>query len=249
VLALRDNIRQGAVDLLALERFVEALVLDAGDSPTGEALRFDPERIFVMGHSQGGLTVPLMLPLSTRVKGAMLSGAGASIVASILHKTEPVDIPALARTVLSLAADDPLDVFHPVLALVQAFSDVSDSSNYVPYLFRWEGGRGLDVWATQGLLDRFAPKPVTDALVTGLGLSPMEPLSEPVEGLALRGLSPLPAPVSQNTESVSGGRFTAVYSQYDSGDHFLVFDDPAQAQLRHFFQSLAQSGHGELIAP
>jgi predicted esterase len=250
VLAMRDNIRQGAVDLLVLERFVEAFALAAGDSPTGDALRFDPERIFAMGHSQGGLTVPLMLPLAKHVKGAMLSGAGASIVASILYKTAPTDIPALARAFLALQPDEPLDVFHPVLALVQAFSDVSDSTNYLPYLYRWEGGRGVDVWATQGLLDTYAPKPVTDVLVTALGLSPLDPLVEPVEGLTLRGLSALPTPLRANVESASGGTFTAAYSQYPNDDHFLIEDDPeAEAQLRHWFETLAHDGHGELLAP
>jgi hypothetical protein len=247
---MRDNIRQGAVDLLVLERFVEALRVEAADSPTGAEIRFDPGRIFAMGHSQGGLTVPLMLPFSRRVQGAMLSGAGASITASIIHKTAPIDIPALARAFLALAPGEALDVFHPVLALVQAFSDVADSSNYAPYLYRWEGGRGIDVWATQGLLDTYAPKPVTDALVTALGLQPMAPLAQPVAGLQLRGLAPVNAPVSENVEAVSGTRHTAVYSQYPNSDHFLIMDDPsAEAQLRRWFEALAQDGHGVLIAP
>jgi hypothetical protein len=250
VLALRDNIRQGAVDLLALERFVEAFAVDAADSPTGKAIRFDVDGIFAMGHSQGGLTVPLMLPFSRHVKGAMLSGAGASISASIIYKTQPLDIPSIARTALALAPTDRLDVFQPVLALVQAFSDVSDGGNYAPYIYRWPGGRGMDVWATQGLLDTYAPKPVTDALVTAYGLQPMAPLVEPVDGLALRGLMPIDAPVRQNVDAVAGGHYTGVYSQYPDDDHFLIMEDAdAEAQLTHWFETLAEDGHGELVAP
>jgi predicted esterase len=250
VLALRDNIRQGAADLLALERFVEAFRVEAEDSPTDAEIRFDVDRVFAMGHSQGGLTVPLMLPFAKHVKGAMLSGAGASITASIIYKHEPIDIPSLARTFLGLAEGDALDEFHPALALVQAFSDVSDALNYAPYLYRWPGGRGMDVWATQGLLDTYAPKPVTDALVTAIGLQPLSPLPQSVPGLTLRGVKPAAAPLSQNVEGVDGERYTGAYSQYENDDHFLIMQDPdAEAQLTHWFATLAKDGHGELIAP
>ncbi len=250
VLALRDNVRQGAVDLLVLERFVQAFHVSAADSPTGQAIAFDPNRIFAMGHSQGGLTVPLMLPFSERVKGAMLSGAGASITASILYKTTPLNIPALARGILGLGPSDTLDAYHPVLSLVQAFSDVADSSNYVPYLYRWPGGRGLDVWATQGLLDTEAPPPVTDALVTAMALDPVDPQPRPVQGLGLRHAQTRSAPVRGNVKGVDGQRYTAVYTQYPDDDHFLIMEDPvAEEQLTHWFQTLAADGQAELIVP
>ena len=250
VLALRDNVRQGAVDLLVLERFVQAFQVAANDSPTGDAIAFDADRIFAMGHSQGGLTLPLMLPLSKRIKGAMLSGAGGSITASILYKTTPVNIPVLARVFLALGANDPLDAFHPVLSLVQAFSDVADASNYVPFIYRWKGGRGLDVWATQGLLDTDVPPPVTDALVTALGLDPVQPQPHMVEGLSLRDAMSRKTPVSGNITGVDGERYTAVYTQYPNDDHFLIMEDPvAEAQLTHWFQTLATDGQAELITP
>jgi hypothetical protein len=247
LLALRDNVRQGAVDLLVLEQFVAAFVQDA---PGGGQIRFDVDNLFAMGHSQGGLTVPLMLPLAQHVRGAMLSASGASITASILYKTAPIDIPTLARTFLALEPNEPLDEFHPVLALVQAFSDVADPGNFAPYLGRWKGGRSVDVWATQGLADLFTPKPATDALVTALGLEPMRPLTEPVEGFALLGIDPVAAPVSANLTNADGEKHTGVYSQYPGADHFLIMNDPgAQKQLEHWFASLASGGHGELIAP
>jgi hypothetical protein len=180
----------------------------------------------------------------------MLSGAGASITASILHKTAPIDIPAIARAFLALPLGDPLDAFHPVLTLVQAFSDAADPINYAPYVYRWEGGRAVDVWATQGLLDTYAPKPVTDALVSALGLEPLAPLADDVPGFDLLGVTALPAPVTANVTAVGGSTYTAVYSQYPAGDHFVIMDDPdAEAQLTHWFQSMVESGRGELIAP
>lgn len=247
VLAMRDNIRQGAVDLLVLERFVTAFSREA---PGPWPVVFDADNVFAMGHSQGGLTVPLMLPLAEHVRGAMLSGAGGSITASILYKTAPLDIPELARAFLALEADEPLDAFHPVLALVQAFSDVADTTNYAPYLFRWDGGRGVDVWATQGLEDVYAPKQATDALVTALGLQPMGRLFEPVDGLELLAIDPGKAPLRANVEAASGGKFTGAYTQYAFADHFLIMNNKnAEAQLEHWFESMLGGEHGELIAP
>ena len=249
-LALRDNIRQGAADLLVLERFVRSLDVAADDSPTGEAFRFDPDRVFYFGHSQGGLTGPLMLAVSDRIQGAMLSGAGGSVVASIVHKRAPIDIPEVARAFLALPPEEPLDEFHPVLALVQAFTEASDSTNFAPYYFRWQGGHSFDVWLTQGLRDEEVPPIVTDALVTAIGVNPMEPITHEVQGLTLRGLAPLPAPVLGNLVGHDGARYTAAYSQYPDGTHSLITTNPdAQAQLTHWFSTLASGGPAELAAP
>jgi hypothetical protein len=105
------------------------------------------------------------------------------------------------------------------------------------------------VWATQGLLDKQVPPPVTDALVTAIGLYPMQPLVHEVEGLALREIDALPAPVRANLLDVDGNRHTGVYSQYPDDGHFAIFDNAAaQAQLTHWFDTLAHEGRGELIA-
>jgi hypothetical protein len=199
-----------------------------------------------MGHSQGSLILPVMLPFSESVKGVMLSGAGASITASILYKRNPVDIPSIARMYLALEADERLDPFHPALTLLQAFSEVSDPSNYAPHTFLWPGGRALDVWVTQGLRDIFAPPEVTNPLVTAYGLSPIAPVAMKVEGLQLRGLTALSPPVSANREAPDGDRYTAVYSQYASSDHFLIMQNKAaEGQLTHWFESLVQDGRAE----
>jgi len=249
-LAMRENIRQGAADLLLLKRFAAALVVDAADSPTGAEVRFDPANIYFMGHSQGGLTGPLLLAVSDGVRGAMLSGAGGSIIPSILYKQTPVSLRDLAETLLGLPAGEALDAFHPLLAIVQAFTDPVDSANYAPLLYRWGAGRNVDVWLTQGLLDTDVPPPITDALVTALGASPIAPLHQPVPGLELRGIAPISAPATANLQGADGLQHSALYSQYPDGNHFVVQDDPgAQAQLGHWFSSLVEAGHGELLAP
>jgi predicted esterase len=247
--ALRDNIRQGAADLLVLERFARALDVGAAASPTGEAIAFDPARMHVMGHSQGSLCAAIMLAMTDGISSAMLSGAGGSIAATIVYKEKPFPLLPLARTQVQVDADEVLDMFHPVLGIVQALSEVSDPLNYVPYYYRWQGGHGLDLWLSSGLNDQYVPPIITNALATAAGVSPAAPVVEPIEGLALSGLKPLPLPLSGNRTGVDGGKHTAVISQYFNADHFLIQENPtAEAQLTHWFASAVKSSRAELVS-
>lgn len=246
LLALRDNVRQGAADLIVLKRFALSLDVPADESPTGSPLMFDQDKLFYMGHSQGGLTGPLMLAVTDGFKGAMLSGAGGSIVTSIVHKKQPVDLLAAARVLINIPAAEPLDAFHPVLAVVQAFTEPADTSNFAPYFFRWDGGHALDVWATQGMRDAEVPPPIADAFMTAAGLEPLDPVAALAEGLALRGVSGVEGPVSENLTGADGQPYTGVFSQYPDGDHFIVSRDPAvETQLTAWFSSLV-AGRGAL---
>ena len=90
-LSARDSTRQGAADNVALLRLL--LGFDFTERhPNGRTVRFDPDRIYFMGHSQGGLTGPPWLAYEPLIKGAVLSGAGGLIYLSLLNKTEPVNI-------------------------------------------------------------------------------------------------------------------------------------------------------------
>lgn len=248
--AMRDNVRQGAADLLWLQQLLLALDVADADSPTGAAIRFDPERILLMGHSQGGLTGPLMLAVAEGIRGAMLSGAGGSITTSIVYKHSPIDIPILARGLLALPQGQELTLFHPALALVQTFTEPADTSNFVPYYYRWAGGSGLHVWATQGLLDEEVPPVITDTLVTSMGLQPAGLITHGVEGLALRGIDPVALPTRDNITAVDGARYTGVYTQYPDDGHFAITRNAAaRSQLQHWLRTLAYEDSAELPAP
>ena len=119
--AARDNVKQGGLDDFQLLRLVKAIDVAAAPS-TSAPIRFDPDRIYFKGHSQGGLTGPLFLSAEPEVKASVLSGAGGNIVLSLLNKTEPVNIPGLLEALLR----DPIDEFHPLLNLLQGFFEDSD---------------------------------------------------------------------------------------------------------------------------
>jgi predicted esterase len=238
--AARDNPMQGAADGFALLRVVEDLVIPRGNGPTVD-VRFDDERLFFFGHSQGGLTGPPFIAHEPAIRASVLSGAGGLLYYALLGKTEPIDITALVATAL---AEDELDEWNPQLALLQTWIERSDAVNYGPLLVRRPppGLSPRPVFQSEGFVDRFTPRATIEALATAIGGNQVAPLVAPVEGLSLRARRPLTAPVSGNLDGT-----TAALVQYQApageDGHFVVFDVPAaQAQSIRFLATQAMTG-------
>ncbi len=244
-LAGRDNSRQGAADNYQLVRVVAAVAV-SGVSPDDRQHHLDSERIYFMGHSQGGITGPLAVAYEPDIRGAIFSGSGGLLYWALLLKTEPVDIPGL---LMGFLRDYPLDEFNNVLALVQLFIEPADPINYARLLTH-EPPPGValrDIYQSQGLIDHYTPPPAIEALGVGLGGSPVGPLLEPLEGFALAGRPVLTPPVTRNL-----GERTVVFHQYraaaGSDGHFVVFDDPlAQRQHVQFLVTLDADGVATLV--
>jgi pimeloyl-ACP methyl ester carboxylesterase len=206
----------------------------------GIRIRFDPAKIFFFGHSQGSLTGVPFVAWEPDVEAAIFSGAGGLLYLSLLNKTEPVDIAALVRLFLR---DDPLDEYHPVLALLQMYMERSDSVSYARRL-------ATDVFISEGLIDRFTPVPSIEALATAMRVDPVSPMKREVTGLTLAGRRVLDAPVSGNWD----GGATGVLLQYDeapdSDGHFVIFDrEDARQQSTQFLATEAADGVATLVAP
>ncbi|MEM9492432.1 MAG: hypothetical protein AAGC55_25015, partial [Myxococcota bacterium] len=71
-LAARDNTLQGAADLFQVVRLVRNFDITER-RPGGLRVRFDPDRVYFFGHSQGGLTGPPFLAHEPHVHAAVLS--------------------------------------------------------------------------------------------------------------------------------------------------------------------------------
>jgi hypothetical protein len=234
-LAARDNTLQGALDDFQLVRLVQGMNIQAG----GIRVRFDPARIFFFGHSQGSLTGVPFVAWEPEIQAAIFSGAGGLLYLSLIHKTEPVDIAALVRLFLR---DDPLDEYHPVLALLQMYMERSDSVSYARRL-------ATDVFISEGLIDRFTPVPSIEALATAMRVDLVSPMRREVMGLTLAGRSVLDAPVSGNWDGATG-----VLLQYDeapdSDGHFVIFDlEDARQQSTQFLATEVADGVATVVAP
>lgn len=243
-LAARDNVRQGALDNVQLLRFVEAMNLPSAPE-TGVPIRFDPEQIHFMGHSQGGLTGPPFLAVEPKIKSAVLSGAGGHMILSLLTKLEPWNIPELVQ--LLLDEDDPITAIHPVLSLIQIFIEPADPLNYARHFIHepLPGNAPKHIYLSQGWFDSYAPPVLNEALGVAAGVELVGPWLEPQPRVYLSGQSDaLERPVTGN---LLGGAVTGVMIQYlawgNADGHYVVFDNPnANQDYRHFLGTAIRDG-------
>ena len=243
-LAARDNNRQAVLDVVQQARFVaNAAVPVALVAASGRPVRLDPTRIYVFGHSQGGLNMPIFLAIDDQTRGGVLSGAAATLLIAIVEKTEPVDIPQLVQFLLRVpsgadaAAREDLGFEHPILTLLQTWVESSDASNYGDLIFAAPraGFAPKSVLQTEGMLDPYATPNGIEALAGALHVPLLEPVSRPVLAIELNGYTPQTPPVEGN---VAGGRATAGLLQFPADGHFAVFENAtAKAQIRGFFSS------------
>ena len=237
----RDNVLQGAADLFTLARFAEAFERTAEDSPTGEAIRFDPDRIWVVGHSQGGITGSLAIPFEPLVKGAVLSGTGGGFIASLLEKRNPVDV---ATAVKLAVGEEELDRLHAMLGLIQWTMDPADPAAHARHYFADapEGRTPPHVFLTFGVGDTYTPPSAMGYLARSMGLHVARPVLD--DSFCLRETD-LPVSNSKWLE-VLRIRVTAVTRQYQPNGHdghFVMFQHTeARRQTLHFLGTAARDG-------
>ena len=250
----RNNTVQGAADNFSIVRLIQGFSFTeapAGTDP-GRTIRFDPANIYVLGHSQGGLTYTPFLAFEPAVKTAVLSGTGALLYEGLLGKTEPIDISAV---VAGYIPDKPLDRFNPVLAILQTWVERSEPANYAPLISRapitGDDGQTLapkDILQIEGFDDHWAPNTGIEAYATALGgnqIFARDTNGSPfplVKGLLLRGRALANAPVTGNL----AGK-TVVLSQFrapsGTDGHFASAAVPeAILQWENFLQSKALNG-------
>ncbi|HEX5061099.1 MAG TPA: hypothetical protein VFV99_17155 [Kofleriaceae bacterium] len=251
--AARDNPLQGAADAWSQMRLALGMSFDDG-SGTNRTIKFDPNRVFFFGHSQGGLTGPGFVAFEPTLKGAVLSGTGGVFYESLLNKTEPVNFPDLIET---LIRDNPVDEDNPTLALAQMFFERSDTINYAPFMARIPqtapDGTPLaprNIFHTEGFTDHYSPNAAIEAFATALGGDlVMTADTKELEGVTLRGRSIVPAPIKGNLDGATV--VTAQYNQAGSSDgHFVVFDvGAARTQSSKFLGTLAATGQATVVSP
>lgn len=241
-LAARDNAAQAAADAWQVVRWATGVDWTAAESPTGRPLRFDPDHLHYLGHSQGGQTGVAAVAYEPAFAAATFSGTGGLFINALLDKTQPRDLSAAVA--IALADPDP-SRFHPVLNALQAASERSDSINhaihvaYAPY----EGNEAKDVLQVYGLGDSYSPDstqfPLARALrtqqVVGAGVDP------------LSNLTVVQPPVSANLRSGATG-VTATYANAGEDAHFVLFDrDDAWRQTLHFHATAVADGRATVV--
>lgn len=247
VYAARDNALQGVADAFSQLRLAHGMaIVDGARTHT-----FDPAKVYFFGHSQGGLTGPGFIAFEPSLTGAVLSGTAGLLYLNLLHKTNPLDIPALVETFLR---DEPLDEDNPSLALLQLWIERSDPVNYAPLMVRKPAtvdGAPLtprNLFQTEGFTDTYSPNIGIEAFATAVGGDlVMLPDAQAFEGIALRGRSVLTAPITGNLGGATVG--LGQYAEEAGSDgHFVVFDIPsATRQSTQFLATLARTGQATIV--
>lgn len=254
-----DLLRQAALDTLAVSLLVRRLEPPAELAPRSRPVRFDPERILFMGHSQGSTTGVPYLAIDPDAKLGMLSGAGGNMIYFIKDRIfkgdeEVADLlgttPEEAGRVMQEwfgVASDPVDEFHMLLSLFQTVTEPIDPVNYAPYVMT-DTEHPKHVLVTEGFLDLYLPPSTNEALAAALGTDMLNPLLKEVPFLALPGKIALDPPVSLNITTPTGAERTAGDQQYETGDHWVVFKDSrAKRQVREFFRTYLESGRPVIV--
>jgi pimeloyl-ACP methyl ester carboxylesterase len=252
--ALRDNVRQSAVELAVVARFGATLQLDAS-ACTGAtaAARFDEGHIAIMGHSMGAWIAPLAAAHEPLYRALVLSGAGGSWIANIMHKVKPVHVlPVIAAFVqeFELRADD------PVMTLAQWALEAADPQVYGAAIVR-EPVAGADpkhVLMAQGLVDNYILPRIANSTSLAMGLDLAGPERDTADdprlagNLALGPLLPLigraavALPASGNVRLPDGRVATAVVTQHvedglEDGHEVLFQTDVPKHQYQCFLAS------------
>jgi hypothetical protein len=257
-MAARDNNRQAALDVVQQARFATTVEIPARIiDPRGEPLRrFDPERVYVYGHSQGGLNLPLFLAVDDTAKGGYLSGAGGLLSISVIEKTEPLSIASAVQLFLVLPGSttataldrEAFNYAHPVLSLLQTWIDPSDGVNYGPMIFDEprEGFAPKSLMMTGGQDDPYTSANSNASLAASCRMPLVQPVANQIEANVVTGLAPIPAPVSGN---VAGGQATAGLLQFPGEGHFVAYtNESLRRRIRSFFASF-EAGVPTIPAP
>lgn len=238
--AMRDNIRQSAVELAVLAHVAEGMRLDVSDCPGADAadVGFDGDHMALMGHSMGATIGPLTMAAEPAYGALLLSGAGGSYIENIVYKRKPFApepvVGLLIGQGIELRTDD------PVLSFAQWALEPSDPQVYDPMV------TGRHVLMMQGIVDNYILPRIANTTTLSLGLDLAGEAADDTGDPRLEGqtpISPLLPLVGRDVialpASGNGDDVTAVVTQHIEGPiedgHEVVFQtDLPKAQYRCF---------------
>lgn len=244
--AMRDNIRQSAIELMLAAHIGPSLTIDASacEGLADPNATLDADRVVLMGHSMGATISPLAMAIEPRFQALLLSGAGGSWIENVIHKLSPLPVRPFAEAILGIAGRYELHEHDPTLMLLQWAGEDADPPVYGRFI------QGRHILMMQGIVDTYILPPIANAtslsLALDLGGGGLEDTDErsaafdPLEPfLPLVGGGVVPYPVQGNR-----GEVTAVVTQHPEepieDGHEVVFQtDGPKNQYRCFLRTLA----------
>jgi hypothetical protein len=255
--AMRDNIRESAIELDVLAHVGVALHVDASACPSaGTDITFDASHVAIMGHSMGAWIAPLAAAYEPLFGAIVVSGAGGSWIENIMWKQKPV---APLPVVSTLLHDSGLTADDPVLTFAQWALESSDPQVYGATIVREPPAAPRHMLMIQGIVDDYILPRIAEATSLSVGLDLAGPELD-TEGdprlanqLALGPLLPLGAraaislPVTSNVRLDGGRVATAVVTQHmedgiEDGHEVMFQTDVPKHEYQCFFASWLATG-------
>ena len=227
----RAVLRQQAIDTSTFIRVVRESLPQQEGVPA-----LDTDVITMGGHSQGAEVSLMVAAVEPEVRTFMVTGVGVYVSETIVHRTDPFDVPELLATMFDV--HDEIDRFHPLIQLVQLGADVVDPGNY---LRQWEGTEstpGASALIINGYNDQDVFFTSMDALTIGADLAPIEPQGWDPDPNGVWGDQQQSLPISGNRESLNGEPITRVALNSAEHDHYTVWEyEPARDLAVHVVES------------
>lgn len=217
----RGTMAQGAADLHGVTRYLKSLAT----TPPPELPALDVSRLAYWGHSQGATEGALFLAQDRAIEGTLLSGASACLVNSLTSKKAPVDIAGGLWAALSESSPLAVNSSHPVLSLLQAWSDPVDPLHFAANaaVMPLDGTRpayARHVFQVWGKDDLFTAQPVQSSFAVGARLGFVGPQVDTLD------VTPVLTSASGNVtvpRTVTAAVRQYVPLGYDG--HFVVFNN------------------------
>jgi hypothetical protein len=241
--ALRDNIRQSALEIALLPEALRDLTFDASACPGAtRTFRVDLAHLALMGHSMGASIAPLALAAQPAYGTALLSGAGASFIANVVDKQKPVAVRPVAEALLHYRVRGrALTPHDPALTFFEWATEPADAQIYGPL--------PRDVLMMQGIVDHYILPNIANATSLALGLDLAGPALDDTPELralgqrSIRALLPLVGRTARPLPTTGADR-TAVLVQNPGDDvedgHETDFQtERPKAQYRCFLADVA----------
>lgn len=204
--ALRDNIRQSALEIALLPEALGTYTFDTSSCPGAPAtFQMHPQHLALMGHSMGSSIAPLVLAAQPKFQAAILSGAGGSYIDNVMDKLLPLPVKGVAAALLGYDIHGrELTRFDPALTLFQWAVELADSPPYGAM-------NGAHILMLQGIVDHYILPSIAQATSLSMGLdlvgvdlaaqhTELEAMQQPhlSQMLPLVGGKVLPFPVAGN---------------------------------------------------
>ncbi|MFO0726662.1 MAG: hypothetical protein U1E65_22940 [Myxococcota bacterium] len=236
--AARDNVLQGAADVMSLVRFAETATLSTQLTGLASVVRFDGAHILYYGHSQGTTIIPATLMAEPKLRAAVLTGAGGEIGLSVLEKKKPNDVSSATRVAFG---DQNITRLHPAIGLLSLFFGPADAIPYAPG-FRsgvTRGDHGLELLHIYGLRDGYTPESTQAAMMRAAGL--------PLVGTILRPLSGVSSVPTTPPPSFASAQFQPPAAEPTYDGHFVGSRDPvARRLIEEFIGTAATTAKAEV---